>query len=53
MLLEVALKPPLEPKLGVGWQISILKIANYCSGLNLPPALILGPIEGVKTTSVG
>ena len=29
----------------------ILEIANYSSGLNLPPALLLSPNEGCKATS--
>jgi hypothetical protein len=49
----VVSKPPLKPKLGVGLQILILEIANYSSGLNLQPALILGPIEGFETTYRG
>jgi hypothetical protein len=47
---EVVSKPALEPKLGVGLQIQILEIAYYCSGLNLMPALISGPIEGFEAT---
>jgi hypothetical protein len=49
--LEVVLKPPLEPKLGVGMQNQILEIENYSSGLILQPALILGSIEGFEITS--
>jgi hypothetical protein len=49
----VVSKPPLEPNLCVGRQIEILEIVYYSCGLNLPSALILGPIEGFETTSNG
>jgi hypothetical protein len=48
----VVSKPPLEPNLCVGEKRLILEIANYSSGLNLQPALILGRLKILKPLPV-